>query len=206
MQPAATEKEIELVEEELNISFPEDFRQVLLNFTKSLHFYWFLKNDEFKVFQNSNFSDSTFFNMGDIEQGVIDCGGILDNPLWSLDNLIRYDTEREMYEFLDDDGTFIKKHWENKNTLIFTSFGNGGHLGIDLKYNKGEVIYLTTSYHMHGLRLGENFSSFFENWINLSCAGHWGEDFYLFSSEKKPYLSMNSFNGIELKSGLNKLM
>ncbi|MFS1516562.1 SMI1/KNR4 family protein [Bacillus sp. SCS-151] len=188
----ATEDEIKTIEQQLGKLIPLDFRHVLLHFSKHLHFYWFLNNITYPITQQSNYIDKTFFNMGNVDQRIIDCGGIFDSPLWSIQNLLSYENDRETYEFLDDDDAFEKKYWEN--CLLFTSFGNGSYLGIDLKYNVGEIIYLTTSYHMHGLRLGGNFYKFFNNWIKLGCAGHWGEDFYLFSTKDKPYVNEQSVN------------
>lgn len=197
VEAKATIEEINNIEQQLGIKLPSDFRKVLLEVSKSIKFYWF-REEGLEILKNEHFYDEFAINAPDFNSKIITSGGILDNGLWDINGLIEYMKVRESYEFFDED--FPRAYWGN--SLIFAGCGNGDYFAIDLKYNFGEVIYLSSNYDMHGLRLGKNFTSFFSKWIDIGCAGHWGQDFYLFLNKDEPYIASNSKNALLIREWL----
>ncbi|MHA6483293.1 SMI1/KNR4 family protein [Paenibacillus sp. strain BS8-2] len=170
----ATEEEISRIEMKLGITMPDSFKHVLMSYAKSVHFFWHVPE-----------SSACKLDYETRIQG----GGFLDDGLWDLDKLMDYNVMREDSEHLDDD---CKQHWAN--SLVFARDGMGSYYAIDLKYNVGEVIFLSNEGQYHGWRLGEDFETFFDNWISIGCAGSYVKDLIAFSTFESPYVSIESAN------------
>lgn len=181
----ATEDEIASVEAELGLTLPESFKSVLLGCSKRIHFFWHVPASEAYIL---NHEESKIH---------IQAGGLFDDGLWDLDKLAEYNAMREDLDYMDDD---YKRHWAF--SLAFARDGMGNYYALDLKYNVGEVIYLAHDGYYHGWRLGQDFESFFDNWIRIGCAGSFVTDFIAFSAQDSPYLSEKSANSNALKEWL----
>ncbi|MGP7817704.1 SMI1/KNR4 family protein [Niallia sp. 01092] len=177
----ANKEEIKNIEIQIGMSLPISYKNVVQQFSKRVHFYWAVSEE----------------NALNINNRLISSGSFLDGPLWDVDQLIMLNEMRRDNEGLDEDQAL--DHW--KYSFIFSRHGNGNYFAIDLKYHPGEVIYLASDGMMHGLRLGESFESFMDNWIRIGCAGHWGEDFELFSDDYV-YLDHTSLNSLLCKKWL----
>ncbi|GCL73366.1 hypothetical protein PN4B1_33030 [Paenibacillus naphthalenovorans] len=135
-------------------------------------------------------------NVPEFKERSIYSGGYLDCGLWDLDQLTALEQLREDLDYLDENG--CRTHWAD--SLLFCSHGNGSYFGID--QTSGEVIYLSMDGIMHGWRLGYDFASFMHHWIHVGCAGHWGQDFMLFSSANAPYIDHTSDHALLVKQWL----
>lgn len=199
IESPATIEEINNIEIQLGLPLPSHFKEVLLHVSKCIKFHWFVDEiDGLKIFKNEHFSDEFVMNCTAVSSKILYSGGIFDNGLWDINKLLEYNELKHSYNFVDED--CLNQYWEN--SLIFAAHGNGDYFAIDLKYNIGEVIYLSSNYDMNGLRLGKNFITFFNEWIKVGCAGHWGQDFYMLSTKEEPYISSTSANSLLIKKWL----
>lgn len=191
LERAATEQELAAIEKRIGKRIPESFRGCLRAFSKRVYFSWHysdgmgLRLERTGVCEHSGNGNVPEFKYGDITSG-----GFFDDGLWDLEKLAEYEDARIDNLHLDEVGW--QEHWQH--SFLFNKDGAGNYMGIDLKYNPGEVIYLSWDRQMHGWRLGVDFLSFMDNWIRIGCAGHFGEDFLLFSAEAAPYIDHQSAN------------
>lgn len=193
----ATDIQIRDVESKLGRRLPESMRSVLSGFSKQVRFHWFLNESERLVLRkNARTYQSDNENVPEFKERSIYSGGYLDCGLWDLDQLTALEQLREDLEYLDENG--CRTHWAD--SLLFCSHGNGSYFGID--QTSGEVIYLSMDGIMHGWRLGYDFASFMHHWIHVGCAGHWGQDFMLFSSANAPYIDHTSDHALLVKQWL----
>ncbi|WP_188175666.1 SMI1/KNR4 family protein [Paenibacillus sedimenti] len=182
IDPPATENEILQVEKQLKYKLPVSFRKVLLEYSSKVYFYWGI--EESKAARTSN--------------GIIAGGGFFDYGLWNLDKLVEFDHYREDNEFLDENEEY--KLWSN--SLIFALNGMGDCIGVDMKYNIGEIVYLPHDNDSYGRRLGKSFESFMDNWINIGCSGLFIKELIGFSSAGGPYIDHRSANAVMIKNQL----
>ncbi len=178
----ATVEELAAVEAQLGTALPESFKRVLSGYAKKLQFYWHVPESEACRLD----SGLTLYN-----------GGLFDDGLWDLDKLAEYTAMIEDLDYLDDD---YRQHWSS--SLVFARDGMGSYYAIDLKYNVGEVIYLAHDGHYHGWRLGQDFETFWDNWIRIGCAGAFVTDFIAFSAHESPYISEKTVNSATMKAWL----
>lgn len=191
LEQAATEPELAAMEKRIGQRIPASLRECLGSFSKRAYFSWHdsdgmgLRLERTGVCEHSGNG-----NVPDFEYRDIASGGFFDDGLWDLGKLEEYEDARIDNLHLDEEGW--QDYWQH--SFLFSKDGAGSYMGIDLKYNPGEVIYLSGDRQMHGWRLGADFLSFMDNWIRIGCAGHFGEDFLLFSSEAAPYVDHRSAN------------
>lgn len=157
----ATEEEIKAVEEQLGYTLPTHFREVLLENTAHLDFYWDINDitDEGDI--------SLPDKLVEIFRGQL---------LFGLDLLLDYEDDRKGWvkEVYPDYNNEYDRVWHNK--MSFHQVGNGDYIAIELEpENYGKVVYLShDGSENHGLYIADNFKEFLMNYAAVGCTG--GED------------------------------
>ena len=157
----ATEEEIKAVEEQLGYILPSYFREVLLENTAHLDFYWDINDitDEGDI--------SLPDKLVEIFRGQL---------LFGLDLLLDYEDDRKGWvkEVYSDYNNEYDRVWHNK--MSFHQVGNGDYIAIELELeNYGKVVYLShDGSENHGLYIASNFKEFLMNYAAIGCIG--GED------------------------------
>ena len=157
----ATEEEIKAVEAKLGYTLPPHFREVLLENTAHLDFYWSIyefleKNEDF------------------LPEGLVEI--FRGQLLFGLDLLLDYEDDRKGWvkEVYPDYNNEYDRVWHNK--MSFHQVGNGDYIAIELEpENYGKVVYLShDGSENHGLYIASNFKEFLMNYAAIGCIG--GED------------------------------
>ena len=161
IEKPATEEEIKAVEAKLGYTLPPHFREVLLENTAHLDFYWDINDitDEGDI--------SLPDKLVEIFRGQL---------LFGLDLLLDYEDDRKGWvkEVYPDYNNEYDRVWYNK--MSFHQVGNGDYIAIELEpENYGKVVYLShDGSENHGLYIGSNFKEFLMNYAAIGCIG--GED------------------------------
>ena len=161
IEKPATEEEIKAVEAQLGYTLPPHFREVLLENTAHLEFWWDINDitDEDEDFLPEKLAE-------------IFCGKLL----FGLDLLLDYEGDRQDWEgevYPNSDKEYDRV-WHNK--MSFFQVGNGDYIAIELEpENYGKVVYLShDGSENHGLYIADNFKEFLMNYAAVGCTG--GED------------------------------
>ena len=161
IEKPATEEEIKAVEAKLGYTLPPHFREVLLENTAHLDFYWDI-ND---ITDEGNISLPD--KLVEIFRGQL---------LFGLDLLLDYEDDRKGWEedVYPDYNNEYDRVWHNK--MSFHQVGNGDYIAIELEpENYGKVVYLShDGSENHGLYIADNFKEFLMNYAAIGCIG--GED------------------------------
>ena len=161
IEKPATEEEIKAVEAKLGYTLPPHFREVLLENTAHLDFYWSIyefleKNEDF------------------LPEGLVEI--FRGQLLFGLDLLLDYEDDRKGWvkEVYPDYNNEYDRVWHNK--MAFHQVGNGDYIAIELEpENYGKVVYLShDGSENHGLYIADNFKEFLMNYAAVGCTG--GED------------------------------
>ena len=161
IEKPATEDEIKAVESKLGYTLPPHFREVLLENTAHLDFYWDINDitDEGDI--------SLPDKLVEIFRGQL---------LFGLDLLLDYEDDRKGWvkEVYPDYNNEYDRVWHNK--MSFHQVGNGDYIAIELEpENYGKVVYLShDGSENHGLYIASNFKEFLMNYAAIGCIG--GED------------------------------
>ena len=161
IEKPATEEEIKAVEAKLGYTMPPHFREVLLENTAHLDFYWDINDitDEGDI--------SLPDKLVEIFRGQL---------LFGLDLLLDYEDDRKGWvkEVYPDYNNEYDRVWHNK--MSFHQVGNGDYIAIELEpENYGKVVYLShDGSENHGLYIASNFKEFLMNYAAIGCIG--GED------------------------------
>ena len=161
IEKPATEEEIKAVEAKLGYTLPPHFREVLLENTAHLDFYWDINDitDEGDI--------SLPDKLVEIFRGQL---------LFGLDLLLDYEDDRKGWvkEVYPDYNNEYDRVWHNK--MSFHQVGNGDYIAIELEpENYGKVVYLShDGSENHGLYIADNFKEFLMNYAAVGCTG--GED------------------------------
>ena len=161
IEKPATESEVKAVEEQLGYTMPPHFREVLLENTAHLDFYWDINDitDEGDI--------SLPDKLVEIFRGQL---------LFGLDLLLDYEDDRKGWvkEVYPDYNNEYDRVWHNK--MAFHQVGNGDYIAIELEpENYGKVVYLShDGSENHGLYIADNFKEFLMNYAAVGCTG--GED------------------------------
>ncbi|MDO4881568.1 MAG: SMI1/KNR4 family protein [Capnocytophaga sp.] len=161
IEKPTTEEEIKAVEAQLGYTLPPYFREVLLENTAHLEFYW-------------NISDITDEDEDFLpeELAEIFCGELL----FGLDLLLGYEENRKSWEedVFPDYNNEYDRVWHNK--MCFHIVGNGDYIAIELEpENYGKVVYVShDGSDNHGVYLADNFKEFLMNYAAIGGTG--GED------------------------------
>ena len=161
IEKPATEDEIKAVETKLGYTLPPHFREVLLENTAHLDFYWDINDitDEGDI--------SLPDKLVEIFRGQL---------LFGLDLLLDYEDDRKGWvkEVYPDYNNEYDRVWHNK--MAFHQVGNGDYIAIELEpENYGKVVYLShDGSENHGLYIADNFKEFLMNYAAVGCTG--GED------------------------------
>ena len=161
IEKPATESEVKAVEEQLGYTLPPHFREVLLENTAHLDFYWDINDitDEGDI--------SLPDKLVEIFRGQL---------FFGLDLLLDYEDDRKGWEedVYPDYNNEYDRVWHNK--MSFHQVGNGDYIAIELEpENYGKVVYLShDGSENHGLYIGSNFKEFLMNYAAIGCIG--GED------------------------------
>ena len=161
IEKPATEDEIKAIEAQLGYTLPPHFREVLLENTAHLDFYWDINDitDEGDI--------SLPDKLVEIFRGQL---------LFGLDLLLDYEDDRKGWvkEVYPDYNNEYDRVWHNK--MSFHQVGNGDYIAIQLEpENYGKVVYLShDGSENHGLYIADNFKEFLMNYAAIGCTG--GED------------------------------
>ena len=161
IEKPATEDEIKAIEAQLGYTLPPHFREVLLENTAHLDFYWDINDitDEGDI--------SLPDKLVEIFRGQL---------LFGLDLLLDYEDDRKGWvkEVYPDYNNEYDCVWHNK--MSFHQVGNGDYIAIELEpENYGKVVYLShDGSENHGLYIADNFKEFLMNYAAIGCTG--GED------------------------------
>ena len=161
IEKPATEEEIKAVEAKLGYTLPPHFREVLLENTAHLDFYWDINDitDEGDI--------SLPDKLVEIFRGQL---------LFGLDLLLDYEDDRKGWvkEVYPDYNNEYDRVWHNK--MSFHQVGNGDYIAIELEpVNYGKVVYVShDGSENHGLYIADNFKEFLMNYAAVGCTG--GED------------------------------
>ena len=161
IEKSATEEEIKAVEAKLGYTLPPHFREVLLENTAHLDFYWDINDitDEGDI--------SLPDKLVEIFRGQL---------LFGLDLLLDYEDDRKGWvkEVYPDYNNEYDRVWHNK--MCFQKVFNGDYIAIELEpENYGKVVYLShDGSENHGLYIADNFKEFLMNYAAVGCTG--GED------------------------------
>ncbi len=178
----ASEQEIIDIEEKLGYKLPESFRDVLLNFARSVDCGWELNDciDLPKEFR----------------------GIFAGECIWDVNNLIDIDESRKDWvrECFPNPYDEYDRVWHNK--LAFMNVGNGDKIAIDLeKYPEyTPVVYLShDDGEGHGYILGHDFKDFIDRWTLIGCPG--SEDWQIIPFVDTPTSGINPscVNALEWK-------
>ena len=161
IEKPATEDEIKAIEVQLGYTLPPHFREVLLENTAHLDFYWDINDitDEGDI--------SLPDKLVEIFRGQL---------LFGLDLLLDYEDDRKGWvkEVYPDYNNEYDRVWHNK--MSFHQVGNGDYIAIELEpENYGKVVYLShDGSENHGIYIANNFKEFLMNYAAIGCTG--GED------------------------------
>ncbi|SFF69791.1 SMI1/KNR4 family protein [Sunxiuqinia elliptica] len=150
-----SEKAFEILEKELNIEYPSDFKEVLTKYSSAVLMDWQIEGEEPE---------------GEFQE--IFCGAGR-GYLWDFDSL-RDDYKNiqgwinECFSNPEDE---YDKVWYNK--IPFLDVPNGDVIAFGEKTDKGnQVVYLShEGDDFHGQILGESFIDFIDKWTRLGCVG-----------------------------------
>ena len=161
IEKPTTEEEIKAVEEQLGYTLPPHFREVLLENTAHLEFWWDI--DDIIDEEDISLPDK----LAEIFRGKL---------LFGLDLLLDYEEDRQDWEgevYPNSDKEYDRV-WHNK--MSFFQVGNGDYIAIELEpENYGKVVYLShDGSENHGLYIADNFKEFLMNYAAVGCTG--GED------------------------------
>ena len=161
IEKPATEEEIKAVEAKLGYTLPPHFREVLLENTAHLEFWWDI--DDIIDEEDISLPDK----LAEIFRGKL---------LFGLDLLLDYEEDRQDWEgdaYPNSDKEYDRV-WHNK--MSFFQVGNGDYIAIELEpENYGKVVYLShDGSENHGFYIADNFKEFLMNYAAVGCTG--GED------------------------------
>ena len=166
-----SKKAFEILEKELNLEYPADFKEILTNYSAGLLMDWQIEGEE----TEDEFEE-------------IFCGGG-HGYLWNFATLRdHYKNVHNWKEICfpnpEDD---YDKVWYNK--IPFLDVPNGDVIAFGEKTEKGnQVVYLShDGSEFHGQILGENFIDFINKWTQIGCVGteDWQfEPFYNYDNKK----------------------
>ena len=161
IEKPTTEEEIKAVEEQLGYTLPPHFREVLLENTAHLEFWWDI--DDIIDEEDISLPDK----LAEIFRGKL---------LFGLDLLLDYEEDRQDWEgevYPNSDKEYDRV-WHNK--MSFFQVGNGDYIAIELEpENYGKVVYVShDGSENHGLYIADNFKEFLMNYAAVGCTG--GED------------------------------
>ena len=161
IEKPATEEEVKAVEVKLGYTLPPHFREVLLENTAHLEFWWDI--DDIIDEEDISLPDK----LAEIFRGKL---------LFGLDLFLDYEEDRQDWEgdaYPNSDKEYDRV-WHNK--MSFFQVGNGDYIAIELEpENYGKVVYLSHDGNVnHGLYIADNFKEFLMNYAAVGCTG--GED------------------------------
>lgn len=174
IKPKATDAEVLSVENKLGFRLPEDFRQILTEFSSSIEFNWYLPDIK-------------------LPDGLREIGS--GECFWDLNRLIDFEAGRKGWieSCLEDfDEEYDLDVWNNK--LVFLYVCNGDQIALDLNKLPGApVVYLShEGDEFHGYILGNSFTDFMERWSLLGCVGSEGWQMLQFMSSPTSGLEPHS--------------
>ena len=157
----AKEEEILEAEKKLGYRIPEDFRDILLNYSSCFKYFW-------NIYKGVSEEQIELPN---------NLKGIFAGDLhWELNVLVKFQEDNKDWieECFPDYNDEYDRVWHNK--MLFYEVGNGDYLAIELeKENYGKIAYLShDDGDGHGYYLANNFKELLTNWSKVGCVG--GED------------------------------
>ena len=174
--PPASEGQVVAIESTIGIRLPHEFRATLLNFSRRVSFFWFLRD-------------------GDSPPGPlrgIFCGGCN----WDIDRIVE-DLNRVRWFSVNACTEDIPQHtiWHYK--LPFHSIVRGDYIAIDTESaDNGRVVYLCHDAMDEPIQwLGSGFEDFMNRWTALGCIDDCIWDRFVGSDRN--YVDLSSRNAID---------
>lgn len=168
--PASMEQ-IHVMEHALNLEMPKELKEVFLNFTAGIDYYWDINNI---LDENDDFLPDEL--MG-IARGEL---------CFDLDFILELERNRKMwiekvYPNYHDDYDRVYHH-----KLAFQKVGNGDLIAIDLEpENYGKIVYLShDGSDNHGRIMAQNFKEFLLNYSAIGCVGSEDWQWEVFCTEQ----------------------
>ena len=144
----AKEEEILEIEKKLGYRIPEDFRDILLNYSSYFEYFWSYE-------EKNNIELPS--NLKHIFSGDLH---------WRINLLVNFEVSRKDWVegCFPDYNDKYDRVWHNK--LAFYEVGNGDYIAIELeKENYGKIVYLShDGGDGHGYYLANNFKDLLNNW------------------------------------------
>jgi hypothetical protein len=145
----ASATEIAHAEEVMGTTIPNEFKQILLGFSRKVEFHWFLRETHAPG-----------------ELSHIFCGVCA----WDIDQLTAMNGEVQWLAenaFADDEPDY--QIWHNK--FPFQSIGNGDFIAINTAAGEeASIVYLSHEVcYSHGYRLGNSLLDFMDRWTRIGC-------------------------------------
>jgi hypothetical protein len=168
IESAASVEEVEEIEEKLNKKLPQEFRDVLINFSKGVNIGWKIEKRLQEPYQK-------------IFSGAC---------CWDLERLVQINENKDMlvkgFEYADYPNA---DKWYN--SIAFMEVQNGDVIILDLNENPAPVVYLSHELdYTNGYKLGENFVDFIDKLSKLAFIGP--EDWQLVTFIDNPFSGLNA--------------
>jgi hypothetical protein len=189
IKPPVDITEVILLEENLGVRYPEEFKFVLTNYSSNVNLFWQMGDEE---------PEKEF-------RGVFSGGE--KGGLWDFSSLQYYyegytNWIKECFSNPDDD---YDRVWHNKVPFLDVATGDIIAFDTSKSLTNSPVIYLShDGSNFHGHRLGENFIDFITKWSNLGCVGTEDWQFEAFYNYEKMELLTDDPKIDRWKSWLNK--
>jgi len=170
--------QIESLQNDLDITYPADFKEILITYSSGVKFGWQISNEETK---------------GEFKPIFCGCGGVsgyrTKSNLWDFDLLAElYKTYQSwLTDCYNDPTDEYGKHYYDK--VPFIEVPNGDLIVFN---SMEQVIYLShDDGPLHGEKLADNFIEFISLWSNIGCAGTESEQIAVFYDKDKQKIMDN---------------
>ncbi len=179
IKPKINTSEIAILEKKYGISYPIEFKKILINYSSGVKFGWQTANEEIE---------------GEFDEIFSGCGGVSEykenSYLWDFGLLsdIYLNYQGWLKDCYNDPTDNYGKHYYDK--IPFIEVPNSDLIVFN---SLGQVIYLShDDGPLHGEKLADSFIEFITLWSKLGCVGTESEQFSVFYDRENMKLMDNS--------------
>jgi hypothetical protein len=180
IKPKISKSKIEELEKKLNIIYPMEFKNVLINYSSSVSLAWQISD---KDEPSEEFRDAYGWT------GITKLEKDDNFYLWDFSLLPELFEEYKSWlnNCYDDPNDSYGKHYYDK--IPFIQVPNDDFIVFN---NFGQIVYLShDDGPLHGEKLADNFIEFITLWSNLGCIGTESDQFSVFYDFEKQKLMEN---------------